>query len=170
MPEIDAPNIGNADEFSPVPIGKYLCKIDSIDDSKETKDGGEMWNLIHVVVDGPYEGKQIRDNISFSNETALKRVKLICSRAGLDVSKKFTLKPSMLVGKLVYVEVESLREYEDKKGKPRKAAQVGFAGYEMVDAETEARIRKGGKGDEPWANGKPKVGDQPSATDDSDPF
>ncbi len=128
MPTVDAPNIGNADEFSPAPIGKHLCRLDSIDDSAHTEKGDEKWNLVFVIVDGPFEGKQIRDNISFGNETALKRVKLVCSRAGLDVSKKFNLKPSMLVGKLFYVEVESHRDYEDKKGKPRKAAQVGFAG------------------------------------------
>lgn len=168
MPDVDLREVPNADEFAPVPVGKYLCKLDSIDDSQQTKDGDEKWNLVFEVVDGPFKGKQIRDNISFGNETALKRVKLVCSRAGLDVTKKFTLKPSLLTGKLLYVEVESLREYEDKKGKMRKAAQVGFAGYEMVDSETAKRVGQ----DEPWANGKPKGGATASAPVDTteDPF
>lgn len=171
MPELDLRNVPDADEFKPVPVGKFLCRIDSIDDSLETKNKDEMWGLILVVIEGACEGKQIRDNISFGNETAIKRVKHLCSQAGIDLSKKFTLKPSMLTGKLFYVEVDGHREYEDKKGKMRKAASVAFAGYEMVDAETEARVRKGGKADEPWANGKPKSAEAGgAAASEEDPF
>ena len=58
MPEIDAPNIGNADEFSPVPVGKYLCKPRFGRMTRQPPRTGRKNGIwMFVVVDGPFAGQ-----------------------------------------------------------------------------------------------------------------
>ena len=70
-----------------------------------------MWKLRFEVLDGEYRGRYIFDNMVFS-DAALKRVKLICSRLGLDVSGEVELTPEVIMGRKCWVTVET-EEYED---------------------------------------------------------
>jgi len=130
MPKIDFSTVDDVQDFTPLPDGKYLCRLAEIEEAS-TQYGDEMWKLKFVVAKGPYQGRYIFDNLVFS-EAAMKRVKLICSRLGLDVSGEIELTPSMLEGKVCYLTVET-EDYEDQEGKTKSRNVVPFAGYERGD-------------------------------------
>ena len=83
MPKIDFNNVDDVQGFAPLPDGKYLCRVAEVEEAT-TQYGDEMWKLRLVVDSGPHRGRYIFDNLVFS-AAAMKRVKLICSRLGLDV-------------------------------------------------------------------------------------
>jgi len=143
MPKIDFTKIEDAQDFSPIPDGKYLCKLIEIEES-ETQNGDEMWKLRFEVAQGDHAGRLIFDNLVFS-EAAMKRVKLICSRLGVDTSGEIELTPEMLKNRECLISVLT-EEYEDSEGNPKKRNVVPFAGYERVKAaETE---KQGGESEE----------------------
>lgn len=130
MPRIDFNNVDDVQDFSPLPEGKYLCRLAEVEEAA-TQYGDDMWKLRFVVESGPHRGRYIFDNMVFS-EAALKRAKLICSRLGLDVSREIDLTPSLVKGRTCYVTVD-IEEYEDQEGNLKKRNVVPFAGYERAD-------------------------------------
>ena len=135
MPKIDFSQIDDVKDFSPLPDGDYLCRLSEIEESTTQYDD-ELWKLKFEVAEGEYTGRYIFDNLVFS-EAALKRVKLICSRLGLNVSGEIDLTPGMIEGRTCYLTVE-IEEYEDSEGRIKKRNVVPFAGYERADgAETD---------------------------------
>ena len=130
MPRIDFSNVDDAQDYSPLPAGRYLVTLTEVEEAK-TKYGDEMWKLRFVVDEGQYKGRYIFDNLVFS-DAALKRVKLICSRLGLDVSGELDLTPGLITGRRCYVSVE-IEEYTDQDGDSRSRNVVPFAGYGRFD-------------------------------------
>ena len=59
----------------PVPPGKYLVDIVEVVEKQSDK-GTEYWSLQFKIVDGEYEGRNIWDNV-FWSEKSLPRLKLI---------------------------------------------------------------------------------------------
>jgi len=127
MPVIDFQNVEDIDDFAPLEAGRYLCRLAEVKEGK-TQFADEMWKLRWVVTDGPHEGRCIFDNMVFST-AALKRVKLICSCLGLDISSEVDLTPDLIRDKVCYVTVE-IDEYEDTEGNLKACNIVPFAGYE----------------------------------------
>jgi len=132
MPKIDFSKVEDVQDYTPLADGKYLCKLSEVEEA-ETQYGDEMFKLRFEVVQGEHTGRIIFDNMVFS-EAAMKRVKLICSRLGLDVSGEIDVKPSMLEGRKCYVSVIT-EEYEDSEGKTKKRNVIPFAGYERAEGE-----------------------------------
>ena len=102
-----------------------------------------------MVDSGPHRGRYIFDNMVFS-DAALKRVKLICSRLGIDTSRELDLTPDLIKGRSCYVTVET-EEYEDQEGNTKQRNVVPFAGYERADgapAATPAAETAGGAEDD----------------------
>lgn len=130
MPRIDFNRVDDVQDFSPLPDGRYLCRLAEVEEAA-TQYGDEMWKLRFVVESGPHRGRYIFDNMVFS-DAALKRVKLICSRLGLDVSGELDLTPSLIKGRRCYVTVET-EEYEDYEGNTKQRNVVPFAGYDRAD-------------------------------------
>jgi hypothetical protein len=132
MPKIDFTTIDDAQDFSPIPEGKYLCRLAEVEEA-HTRDGDDRWKLRFEVLEGPYQGRKIFDDLFFSAK-ALKRVKFVCSRLGLDVSAQgeFDLQPDHILDRVAYVTVE-IEEYEDDHGVTKKRNKVPFAGYERVE-------------------------------------
>ncbi len=130
MPRIDFNRVDDVQDFSPLPDGRYLCRLAEVEEAA-TQYGDEMWKLRFVVESGPHRGRYIFDNMVFS-EAALKRVKLICSRLGIDVSGELDLTPNLLKGRSCYVTVET-EEYEDYEGNTKQRNVVPFAGYDRAD-------------------------------------
>ncbi|MBI2192060.1 MAG: DUF669 domain-containing protein [Planctomycetes bacterium] len=135
MPRIDFNNVDDVQDFSPLPDGKYLCRVAEVEEAA-TQYGDEMWKLRFVVESGPHRGRYIFDNMVFS-DAAMKRVKLICSRLGLDISRELDLTPALIKGRSCYVAVET-EEYEDQEGNAKKRNVVPFAGYERADGAPAA--------------------------------
>ena len=130
MPRIDFNRVDDVQDFSPLPDGRYLCRLAEVEEAA-TQYGDEMWKLRFVVESGPHRGRYIFDNMVFS-DAALKRVKLICSRLGLDVSRELDLTPALIKGRSCYVTVET-EEYEDYEGNTKQRNVVPFAGYDRAD-------------------------------------
>ena len=130
MPRIDFGNVDDAQDYSPLPAGRYLVTLTEVGEAK-TKYGDEMWKLRFVVDEGQYKGRYIFDNLVFS-EAALKRVKLICSRLGLDVSGELDLTPGLIKGCRCSVSVE-VADYTDQEGETKSRNVVPFAGYGQFD-------------------------------------
>ena len=145
MPKIDFNHVDDVQDFSPLPDGQYLCRLAEVEEAA-TQYGDEMWKLRFVVESGPHRGRYIFDNMVFS-DAALKRVKLICSRLGLDVSGELDVTPALIKGRTCYITVES-EEYEDQEGNTKWRNVVPFAGYERAgDASKSASPAKESKGD-----------------------
>lgn len=138
MPTVDFPNVDEATEYTIVTPGKYRCILDTIGVTS-TKNGDEMWGLTWVIQDGEHKGQKIYDNLVFgSHPAALGRVKLICSRLGLDTTKKYNLTPEMLDGRAALITV-TVEEYLTKSGTKAMKNKIPFAGYESVEGQPPPR-------------------------------
>ena len=130
MPKIDFNTVDDAEDFSPLPDGQYLCRLQDVEEAL-TQHGDEMWKLRFVVAEGEHEDRYVFDNLVFS-AAALKRVKLICSRLGLDVSGELDVTPELLQGRSCQITVDT-ETYEDEAGKTKRRNIVPFAGYDRYD-------------------------------------
>jgi len=139
MPRIDFNRVDDVQDFSPLPDGRYLCRLAEVEEAA-TQYGDEMWKLRFVVESGPHRGRYIFDNMVFS-DAALKRVKLICSRLGIDVSGELDLTPTLIKGRSCYVTVET-EEYEDYEGNTKQRNVVPFAGYDRADGAPATPVSK----------------------------
>lgn len=136
MPKINFRDVDDVQGFTPLPEGKYLCRLVEVEESS-TQYGDEMWRLRFVVESGPQRGRYVFDNMVFS-AAAMKRAKLICSRLGLDVAGELDLKPAAIQGRLCSVMVE-IEEYQDQEGQTRFRNVVPFAGYESAETKQAGR-------------------------------
>jgi hypothetical protein len=144
MPKVDFANVDDVQDFSPLPDGKYLCMLADLEEGS-TRHGDEMWRLKFQVAEGEYKGRYVFDNLVFS-DSAMKRVKLVCSRLGIDVSGEVDLTPDMLLGKMAVLTLEQ-EEYEDNEGRVKRRNTVPFAGYARAPGE-EAAAGSGEEGEE----------------------
>ena len=135
MPKVDFSKIDDVQDFSPLPAGKYPCKLVEVEEARTQYDD-EMGKLRFQVASGQYAGRFIFDNLVFS-DAAIKRAKLICGRLGLNVSGELNLTTDMLKGRACQVTVD-VEDYEDKEGKTKKRNVVPFAGYERSGQADEA--------------------------------
>jgi hypothetical protein len=135
MPKVDFSHVEDVQDFSPIPAGKYLCKLVEIEEAT-TQYGDEMWKMRFQVVEGKHTGRYVFDNLVFS-EAALKRVKLICSRLGLNVGGELDLKPTMLKDRTCFLTVQT-ESYEDDEGNEKHRNVVPFAGYDLSNGANAA--------------------------------
>jgi len=130
MPKIDFSTIEDAQDFTPLPDGQYHCQIHEVREVF-TQNGDEMWKLTLKVIKGEFVDRYIFDNLVFS-EAAMKRVKLICSQLGIDVSSQVDLTPELIKDRPCYVMVTT-EEYEDNEGNIKQRNVVPFSGYEAAE-------------------------------------
>src|SRR5262245_39928376 len=102
MPRVNFTTIDEGGSFPPIPDGTYLCEVFEIETGKTSSSGHEMWKIQWKLVEPPYDGRRIFDNMVFGGG-ALGKVKIMCSRLGLDVSKDIDLTPEMLYKRRCYV-------------------------------------------------------------------
>lgn len=146
MPKINFDEIEDVQDYTPIPEGRYLCRLAEIEEAK-TQNNDEMWNVRFEVVEGTHKGRVVFDRMVFS-DAAMKRVKLICSRLGINVSGPVNLTPEMLKGKTCLLTVE-IEEYLDEHQKAKKRNVVPFAGYEKADKAAPAQTN-GDSEEEPF--------------------
>lgn len=131
MARVDYTDTPDNQDFPILPEGEYLCEVENVGEGT-TKAGDEMWSLRFRVLQSPYLGRCVFDNLVLSEHPQCKqRAKLIFKRLGFDVSQPLDVQPMDLMGKQVYLTVEE-REY---KGKRRNG--VPFAGYRAVGEEAK---------------------------------
>lgn len=141
MPKVGLNGVQEASDFSPIPAGSYLCRLESITE-KVSKNGNDVWNMKFEVVQKPeegetsYEQRYIFDNLVFSENT-LNRVKLIAKRLGgfteeqLNAEDGIDLQKESFEGKVCILTV-IIEEYEGKEKN-----KVTFGGYEVAENNNE---------------------------------
>jgi len=163
----DTPDTGN---FGPLPIGKYPCRL-NIDAYQKDAQGNFMldgdgkkcywrssagdpqWKFTCTVLDGPYRTRVMKDQFTFS-AGGKKRLKVVIVRAGLAKGDEddFDLEPEDLDNTYWNIEIDKHEPAVkkdgspslDKQGKQYTNARIAFAGFELMDAETAARLAKNG--------------------------
>lgn len=130
MPVIDFDQVEDAEDFSPLPPDDYFCRVSDVEETV-SQNGNEMWNLTLTVMDGEFGGRKFFDRLVFT-PAALKRVKFVVQKLGIDVSGTVELVPDMLTGRQAIVTVQN-EPYTDDKGREKVRNSVPFAGYESVD-------------------------------------
>ncbi len=133
-PEVNFDTIPDAEDYDPIPSGHYHMRVEKVTE-KQTTLKDVMFNMKLVIVEGEYEGRKVWDNITFS-EKGMKRVKLVCSRLGIDVSGSVNVTPELLTDCEARVEV--IQSSYSKDGKEVQKNEVTFAGYERLDGATVA--------------------------------
>lgn len=106
--------------------GTYKVKVDDIEE-RTTKNGHDMWRMKLKVIEGDDIGKVVFDNLIFS-EKALKRVKLVAAKLGINLQGEQDFLPSSILGKEAYVKVVQ-EDYEANDGSMKKRNTVPFNGF-----------------------------------------
>jgi hypothetical protein len=135
MPQIDFTRVDDVQDFTPVPAGRYLVRVDEITE-RETQHGDDMWGLRHVILEGPHTDRYLFDNLVFS-PAALPRLKLVCKAVGLNVSGQLDLTPQLVRGRTCLVTAD-IDEYEDEEGHTKTRNVIPFAGYAPAEAAQSA--------------------------------
>lgn len=130
--------VDEAQDFGPAPAGTYLCRVTEAK-AATTRYDDEMWKLTLEIAEGQYKGKQIWDNVVFS-QNAMGRAKLICRSFGLTTQGETDIFPEDLRGREAYVTVE-VEDYVNKEGVNRQRNTVTFGGYASPDDGGAASVR-----------------------------
>ena len=137
MKEYDWSKVEESGGYTPIPAGEYIMRVTDVKQQKKdgtayaTRDGSPMWRMELTVIEGDCEGRKVFDNLIFSKE-ALGRVKLVCSRLGIDMERKFALTPQDIVGRAAKVTV-IVKERKNQNGEMISDNEVTFAGYEKLE-------------------------------------
>lgn len=115
-------NLDKVQDPGPLPEGAYLCRIDSIEPGR-SHNQDEMWKLKFSVEQGPYKGRVIHDQLTFS-EAALPRVKRLCAAIKLNLTGDSDLTTDMVRGSRLFVSV-GIETYEGQQR--NKVRFNGFA-------------------------------------------
>jgi len=137
---LDFSHVETARSFPILPAGRYAVEILSVKaDGPCTKNGDEMWGFQLAVLDGPFTGRRVFDNLIFS-EAGLPRLKLILKALGVDVSRPVRMAPDLILHRKCYVTLEIKAYNGTQQSKPR------FDGYEPlvreIDQELDAAVEK----------------------------
>jgi hypothetical protein len=143
--EINFDEIDDVQDFTPLPAGRYRCRLAGIEESS-TEKGAAMWRMSFVVLDGPFAGRRLFDNLPFSAK-ALKRVKLVFSRLGLPTTGVVDVTPALALNKTCYLTAE-VEEYTDSENHPKKRNKIPFEGYEKDSNPSATGAEPQGRQDE----------------------
>lgn len=120
--------------FEPLPAGKYLARIEDIDE-QTTRRGDPMWRVRFVVTTGVHRGRWIFDRLVFS-EPAKERLRLFCEAFGYETDGDIHLNADDFLGKHVFLDVEKA-PYTDREGREREGNEVAWDGFHRAVREGE---------------------------------
>lgn len=137
MVDVDFSNVADASgDYAVIPADTYRLEAIEVDDSKDTRDGYEMWRVKWRVFMGDFKDSCLYDNLVFSKK-AMPKVKMCFKAAGIDLDAK-TFTTRMLLHKCVNAKVE-IDTYQDKQQN-----KIGFGGYsveqQMPDVQAPVEI------------------------------
>ncbi|MGA9884091.1 MAG: hypothetical protein WBQ34_10260 [Candidatus Acidiferrales bacterium] len=165
--KINWSRVADSSNFEPLPIAKYPCvlavtnkQVDAQGGAVKDADGNaatlktvagdEKWRVKATVLDGPYIGRWITDNLPFS-EAGLKRTKIVLTRAGIidDETTDYDAQPEELDGTYWWIGTkQEARLNADKTPKLTKDlkpiidTKIEYAGYEPMSPQDAKRYRE----------------------------
>lgn len=133
--EFDFSTVADVDDYEPLPEGQYHVVVSDVE-NKRSSAGNPMWLFHLVVLDGPYRGRKLTDQVTFT-ENGIKRVKFVLSHlADVDVSGKVNLSDALrkFPGKqaLASVTIEEQPSLKDPS-KMYRQNRIEFRGYSRPD-------------------------------------
>ena len=132
MRTIDFSQVTDADEFSPVPEGRYPIEIEQVEESVSQK-GDDLLKLRLRILDGEHAGAVVFDKLYFT-EKALPRIKHVLKALGITATGELMVGPELLTGKRCLVDV-IVDTYVRADGNEGKSNSVPFAGYHREEGE-----------------------------------
>jgi hypothetical protein len=135
MPIVNFLKDGPNEIYSPLPKGKYVCKLVGFF-FENTGNGHEVWNLCFEVTDGEYKDRYIFDNLYF-NESGLAQVRCLCQALDLDISRELNLTFDLIKDRSCIVEVDQI-EHEIRKAQTLNVNQVMPGGYNKLSDGSES--------------------------------
>lgn len=204
-------DVPDAGQGGTIPLGKYSCRLHidayQVDEQKNPMldgDGNKVffrssnqdiqWKMRAEILEGPFAGRELFDQLTFSSG-GLKRIKVLASRIGLDMTREIDMEPDDLDQSYWNCEVDRHEVAQTKGGAVKESkftfhrgscvcdccktydgknvnvnSRIAFAGFELMDSETATRLSKVHK--QPKSeNGKLPVGDRAEvAESDKPPF
>jgi len=135
MRTVDFSRVKDADEYTPVPEGRYPVEVEDVEEDVN-KNGDDLLKLRLRVIDGEHAGAAIFDRLFFT-ERALPRVKLVLKALGIEPTGSIEVTPELLRGRKCIVDV-IIESYTKSDGSEGRSNAVPFAGYHKVDEGSEA--------------------------------
>ena len=145
MPKVDFRNMEDAQGYTPIPKGRYLCYLADINETT-TRAGYEMWRAKFEIIEGTYTGGFIYDNIIF-NPVGLKRVRCLCNALGLDITKECNLTPQSILGRSCFVDT-FIKDFRDRHGELRQGNEVSFYGFSSIPKKDTVTPQAGNANDD----------------------
>ena len=130
MRTIDFGQVKDANEYSPVPDGRYPVEIESVEEAAN-KNGDDVLKLRLRVTDGEHAGAAIFDRLFFT-ERALPRIKLVLRALGISTKGEVDVTPRLLEGRRCLVDVV-VDTYTKSDGTDGRSNAVLFAGYHEAE-------------------------------------
>lgn len=128
MVKINFDDVPESQDWGPIPEGKYLCMVNSVEE-KFTNNGDGMWVIeLKIVEEGRQNGKTVRDRIVFS-ERALPRARDFMEALGLDVRGEVEIDPDDIMDKVVVVDIIQEKYFSEKFMEERTGNKVPYRGY-----------------------------------------
>ena len=210
--KVNFSTVPDAGQGGTIPLGKYPCRL-HIDAYQVDQEGNPMldgdgkkvffrskkqdiqWKTRAEILEGPFAGRELFDYLTFS-EGGLKRIKVLASRIGLDITGPIEMEPEDLDCSYWYVEVDSHEVAQTAQGQVKVSkytfhrgsclcetckthdgknvnvnSKTAFAGFELMDAESAKRlsgVHKKPKGEA--ANGTGHLAASEENAEDRPPF
>lgn len=133
--------------------GSYLVKITEADHVE--LGGKDAWKITAEVLEGPSEGRNLRDTIFFTQKAQV-RAYLFLTAIGIDIKEFDTDDSEECLGRKAIVEVGH-EEYDDKEAKKRKKNVITFRGWKAfgtIDTPSEEESSEAKRFGEAPAGGK----------------
>lgn len=171
--------------FGPVGLGKHPARV-HIDAYLKDAQGGFMldgdgekvfgkskkgdiqWKMRVEILDGEHASREIHDYLTFS-EGGLKRIKVLASRIGLDITGPIDMEPEDLDGSFWIIDVDSHEVAQETNGQVKNSkymfkrgscdcncckqwdgkavnvnARIAFAGFELMPAAVAKQFASSG--------------------------
>ncbi|RPH47036.1 MAG: DUF669 domain-containing protein [Planctomycetota bacterium] len=135
MRTIDFSQVPDAGEYTPIPEGRYLAEVESVEEDVN-KNGDDVLKLRLRVIEGEHAGAAIFDRLFFTPR-ALPRVKAVLKALGIEPSGSIEVTPELLQGRKCVIDV-LIESYQKTDGSEGKSNVVPFAGYHRADEGSEA--------------------------------
>ena len=126
MVDYNLTGVEAAQSYTIMPEGLYQLKITAIKEDK-TANFNTVWQTSFKVVTGKFKGRNVRDNIIFTEKAKPKIMNLYQSIGGFDLAKKQNFQPVDLLNK--YIDAELIIEKYLKDGDEKKINKIAYGGY-----------------------------------------
>ena len=128
---IEVEGVDEVDDFVIVEAGEHLMRVGGAKEMPAA-DGGTSWMLRMEIVDGDMAGRTaVTDWLNFSTR-GMRRVRLVLSALGFDVSDSLEVEPHELIGRKAYLRVATEETQRQPDQRIQRRSRVAYDGWSPV--------------------------------------